>query len=75
MTIKEIRAATGLTQKAFAEQYQIPLQTLKQWESDPESSCYRTPPEYLLYLLERAVAEDYEVAPARALSAEGGALG
>ena len=31
---KEIRLKTGLTQKAFAYQYNIPLATLKKWEQN-----------------------------------------
>ncbi len=30
--VKEIREATGLSQKAFAEMYKIPLSILRNWE-------------------------------------------
>lgn len=53
MTIADIRKRSGLTQKAFADKYRLPLQTLKQWESSPESSSYRRCPEYLIYYLDR----------------------
>ena len=53
MTIKDIRRSLNLTQKEFAEKYHIPLQTIKQWESDPESSSYRRPPDYVFYMLSR----------------------
>lgn len=56
---KKIRSATGLSQREFAEHYHIPLQTLKQWESAPESSSHRTPPDYVLYLLEANVLVDF----------------
>lgn len=59
MTIKEIRAITGLTQKEFAKKYDIPVQTIKGWESSPESSSHRDCPTYVLKLLERVVIEDY----------------
>ena len=59
MTIKEIRAVTGLTQKEFAKKYDIPVQTIKGWESSPESSSHRDCPTYVLKLLERVVIEDY----------------
>ena len=59
MTIKEIRAVTGLTQKEFAKKYDIPVQTIKGWESLPESSSHRDCPTYVLKLLERVVIEDY----------------
>ena len=51
MSVKEIRKKTGLSQREFAEKYQIPLQTLKQWESDEGSSSHRKPPEYVLSLI------------------------
>lgn len=60
MDVKEIRKITRLTQKQFAEKYHIPLQTLKQWESDKNSTSFRVPPSYLCYLLERLVKIDYE---------------
>ena len=56
MTIKELRSMTGLTQKAFAEKYHIPKRTLENWEGGQ-----REPTETILYLLERAVKEDYKM--------------
>ena len=44
--IKALRAATGLTQKAFAELTGIPKRTIEQWESGR-----RNPPDYLIKLL------------------------
>jgi len=61
MLIKDIRLSTGMTQRSFADTYHIPLQTLKQWESDPESSAYRTPPVYVVYMLERLTIIDQEI--------------
>ena len=55
MTIKEIRTMTGLTQKAFAEFYEIPKRTLEDWEAGR-----RTPAPYIVKLLERAALEDFE---------------
>lgn len=46
MDIKTLRAATGLTQKAFAELTDIPKRTIEQWESER-----RNPPAYLLKLI------------------------
>ena len=51
--IKEIRECSGLTQKAFAEKYEIPQRTLESWEAEN-----RTPPNYVIKLLERVVQED-----------------
>ena len=46
MTIKEIREITGLTQREFANRYDIPLKTLQHWEGG------RTKPaSYLLKLI------------------------
>lgn len=55
MNIKAIRKYANLTQKEFAAKYRIPLQTLKHWESSPESSSYRKPPDYVLYMLDQLV--------------------
>ncbi len=53
MTVKELRAATGLTQQKFAEKYHIPKRTLENWEGGSRKAS-----ETILYLLERAVKED-----------------
>ena len=47
MTIKEMRTATGLTQKAFAELLGMSKRTIENWEGDV-NKC----PEYLLRLIE-----------------------
>lgn len=47
MTIKELRTASGMTQKRFAEYFGIPKRTLEDWESGK-----RKPPEYTVKLLE-----------------------
>lgn len=60
MDIKEIRKSTGLTQREFAERYLIPLQTIKQWESDVNSKSYRKPPEYVVSMLS-VIAGDYRI--------------
>ncbi|HHW95576.1 MAG TPA: helix-turn-helix domain-containing protein [Mogibacterium sp.] len=61
MNIKYMREKTGLTQKSFAEFYHIPLQTLKQWESNPGSTSYRKPPFYVYHMLEKLVRQDFDV--------------
>ena len=40
MTIKELRLQTKFTQKQFAEMFNVPLSTLKDWE-DYVSACER----------------------------------
>ena len=55
MTIKEIRALSGLTQKEFEEKYGIPKRTYEAWEMGE-----RKPPQYVLDLLEKAVRQDKE---------------
>ena len=52
MTIKGIRALTGLSQSKFAERYGIPVRTLQGWELGKKV------PDYVLLLLERVVRED-----------------
>ena len=54
--IRELRDKTGLTQKAFAELYGIPVSTLRKWEQ-AESS----PPDYVLRLLARAMPREDQI--------------
>lgn len=54
MTVKELRTITGLSQRAFGKKYHIPTRTIEDWEGGR-----RKPSETILYLLERAVMEDY----------------
>ena len=58
MNIKEIRKRSGLSQSEFAKRYDIPLDTLKGWESSETSSRYRSCPVYVEKLLEKAVKND-----------------
>lgn len=53
MTIKDIRALTGLSQAAFAEKYHIPKRTYESWEMGQ-----RTPPEYVVELLEYRIIHE-----------------
>lgn len=48
--IKELRNSTGMTQKAFASQYGIPLSTLRKWEQGEAS-----PPPYVVQLIARTL--------------------
>ena len=45
--IKSLRKTTGMTQREFAEYFNIPLRTLQGWESGRFA-----PPPYLIPLLE-----------------------
>ncbi len=56
MTIKEIRALTGLSQVKFCEKYHIPLNTFTRWEQGK-----REPPDYLVELLEFKVRKDMKM--------------
>ena len=47
MRIKDIRTQSGMTQKAFAEYFNIPKRTLEEWEAER-----RKPPVYVLDLIE-----------------------
>ena len=47
MTIKELRAASGMTQKAFAEYFHISKRTVESWEGGT-----RNAPNYLVDLME-----------------------
>ncbi len=50
LIIKEIRMKTGMTQKEFAQMYNIPLSTLRKWEQGESS-----PPAYVSEMIARAV--------------------
>lgn len=51
--IKELRESTGMTQKAFAQMFGIPVSTLRKWEQREA-----TPAPYVVNLLARALRED-----------------
>ena len=61
MTIKQIRAISGLSQVKFGKMYDIPLNTIKNWECDSDKPNHRDCPIYVLKLLERAVKEDFGI--------------
>lgn len=52
--IKKLRELAGLSQQAFSDKYEIPKRTIEDWEAEK-----RTPPEYVIKLLERVVKEDF----------------
>lgn len=54
MTIKDLRARTGLTQREFAEHFGIPRRTIENWEQG-KNKC----PQYILNLLEIVITADY----------------
>ena len=53
--VRELRDITGLSQKAFAEQFRIPVSTLRKWEQGESS-----PPSYVLRLLASVIPADRE---------------
>lgn len=50
LTITEMRNYIGVSRAEFSRRYRIPLRTLESWEAG-----VRTPPEYVLDLLEESV--------------------
>lgn len=56
MTIKELRKASGMTQKAFSEYFGIPKRTIENWEGDI-NKC----PEYLSDLIEFKLKTDGKI--------------
>ena len=59
MTIKQIRAISGLSQMKFGQKYGIPRRTIESWECDKDNPNYRQCPDYVRKLLERVVKEDF----------------
>lgn len=51
--MKKIRESTGMTQKDFAEYFNIPVRTLQDWEYEK-----RTPPAYVVELIEYKLKEE-----------------
>ena len=56
MTVKGIRERTGLSQARFEERYHIPKRTIEDWETER-----RTPPVYVVELLDRVTKEDFQI--------------
>lgn len=48
LLVRELRESTGMTQKAFAELFDIPLSTLRKWEQGEAS-----PPPYVVRMMAR----------------------
>lgn len=47
MTLKELRKASGMSQKAFADYFKIPKRTIENWEQGVNEV-----PKYLIELIE-----------------------
>ena len=62
MDIKRLRQTTGLNQKEFSEKYRIPLRTLQNWETDSDLPSARTCPQYVEFLLTKAIMSDFPIA-------------
>lgn len=53
LTIRELCREHGLTQKALAERFGIPLRTIEQW-----STGKRTPPDYVVRMIQTILEND-----------------
>lgn len=53
VSISDLRSLIGLSRSEFSRRYGVPIRTLEDWEAGR-----RTPPEYVISLLERVVKED-----------------
>ena len=47
LTLQQIRLKLGMTQRAFADYFEIPLRTLERWEAGRSD-----PPVYVVHLVE-----------------------
>lgn len=56
MTIKELRAVTGMSQSQFADYLEIPVKTIQSWESG-----IRKPPVYINKLIERVITTESSI--------------
>lgn len=55
-SIRALRKGTGLSQSDFAEQYNIPVATIRDWEQG-RRKC----PEYMIELLEYKIKNEKEI--------------
>lgn len=55
MTFKELRQVSGMTQKEFAEYFEIPKRSVENWDAEA-----RKCPEYLLKLMEYKLTKEKE---------------
>lgn len=67
MTIKELRTAAGMTQKAFGEYFGIPKRNIEDWEND-RAECKKYLLDLMQYKLEHEglipiIREGLEVRP------------
>lgn len=53
VSISELRSLAGISRPEFSRRYGVPIRTLEDWEAGR-----RTPPEYVVSLLERVIKED-----------------
>ncbi len=53
VSISELRSLAGISRPEFSRRYGVPIRTLEDWEAGR-----RTPPKYVISLLERVVKED-----------------
>jgi transcriptional regulator with XRE-family HTH domain len=68
MTIKELRTAAGMTQKAFSEYFGIPKRTIEDWESEkPTAKTARCQP-YVIALIEYKLRKEGMIPDAPDLS-------
>ena len=59
MTVKELRAKTGLSQSKFAAQFGIPVRTLQDWERGRFN-----PPPYVVTMMERILELEHQLGEA-----------
>lgn len=61
--VRQVRARFGLTQAAFAEKIEVPLETVRNWEQGKRSP--RGPARALLKLIDRAPEAAFQALGAR----------
>lgn len=48
LTIKNLREKSGMSQKQFADYFEISIRTIQSWEQN-----LRTPPDYVVIMMEK----------------------
>ena len=62
MEVRKLRQLSEMTQKEFSSKYRIPLKTLQNWETGSGLPSARKCPQYVCFLLKKAVMSDFPVA-------------
>ncbi|MBO5209382.1 MAG: helix-turn-helix domain-containing protein [Lachnospiraceae bacterium] len=56
LTVKNLREKSGMSQKQFADYFEIPIRTIQSWEQN-----LRTPPNYIAIMMEKILKYENKI--------------